>query len=1277
MLHGGRGGGFGFSPSLVDECEEDLIGLPAMRGNLVSVSSSINHTGRTLNFSQTFRTLLADVEALHYQEMDALRRKYEQMIAEMNSGGAMGSRFSAPELGSGPGPKSSSPTARPSVRSVAGADFPRRTVVKSNTQGTLGGMEACPSGPSAEDVPQHISPVSDPPQYISSMSEKRSTRGAPNPGDEDHPDVTPISRTLGTMHARFGSKTPSSPRRVRPPEVVAEESELEADSDWKPVGSTQLQQSGAVGPSASTASGAVATATVSTNSAARRLPAWSAGATRGAEVVELNRSLSTAPVKLSGNWDVAHPAKKGIGLDEDQYEVEEDDECNSPKSPGPARHGRFSDRDSMDASVALPTAADIGLREQAPAKFPAIAVLNLPSQGAGGDANNSPDSEAQRGTLRSSAARGSSDAGARNSYGLRWRYSDASKRAGGSMNSGGSMIFFDVGDVGPRPSPCVLSPVGYVRLAWDAMTLFSLSIDMWVTPFEIVFTSPDIKFNIVRTINYVILGFFTMDIFLNFNTGFINKDRLVMQRKEIVRKYIFGYFLLDLVATVPWDLVNTSTSVFGMTRLVKVTKLVKVLRFLRLLRMRRMRQVSRFQPIVLENLRYPLKVFQLVAFIFFAVHIHACVYGEIDSRIQPEDELALALNSYSTCLEWAYTVFFVGSTQESLSMQSGIGLRLLETFLVTVRVVLDQLIGAWLVIMVLDLLQESMKMSAVKNSVLKFFQQHKLSTQTQIQVMYTLHETKAAREMQRNFNYLMAQHVPIELRRAVSEELWTRQLLTLNLLVQVRAWHTEFLLELSMLVREEVVASKSMLCKAGSLSIAAYHVLKGRLAVEQGIPDFTPGMWVGERALLSTNVRRTWTVVARTMSALMSVPSASFADLIHKLGLEERYKALIDEKATHGLCGRCGDLGDHFTHACPMAEAAQQDTSRRRSTAAVFAQKVQSIIRRTPPGKPVGRKNRFSRRSSEASFSDDGTASHSTSKELYQVLHAHRLTKLLPVLKRHGVETTADISALPADAFQEFIGDDSQLRARVAMLRMALGDGQDPDAETNIFRGQHLMFLSHFKMEAGTEAALVRTEIENIFKEQPGTPAELFDAPVFLDSEDLDDLEELVHRVENSHNILVLLTKNVFTRPWVLIEVVTARRNGVRMLPVEVHKPSDKFTYPDEQWYERMQKGDILGQEARVMLEQNSIDLSEVVATIKELLKKISQPYSPHRSANIRRAEVMAVLKQCRFRDQNSNLHAVLTRLGDPLDAEESVGGAPSARRAGTRRMESFHVGQM
>lgn len=72
---------------------------------------------------------------------------------------------------------------------------------------------------------------------------------------------------------------------------------------------------------------------------------------------------------------------------------------------------------------------------------------------------------------------------------------------------------------------------------------------------------------------------------------------------------------------------------------------------------------------------------------------------------------------------------------------------------------------------------------------------------------------------------------------------------------------------------------------------------------------------------------------------------------------------------------------------------------------------------------------------------------------------------------------------------------------------------------------------------------------------------------------DLKDLSDLKRHVAMSHNLVLLLTRGVLTRPWCLLEIVTATKAGAQVLPVKVDEPGEGFEFPDDAFYERLQSG--------------------------------------------------------------------------------------------------------
>jgi hypothetical protein len=181
---------------------------------------------------------------------------------------------------------------------------------------------------------------------------------------------------------------------------------------------------------------------------------------------------------------------------------------------------------------------------------------------------------------------------------------------------------------------------------------------------------------------------------------------------------------------------------------------------------------------------------------------------------------------------------------------------------------------------------------------------------------------------------------------------------------------------------------------------------------------------------------------------------------------------------------------------------------------------------------------------------------------------------------------------------------------------------------------QHLVFLSHYKKEAGTEASLMRADMLQIISESDTfAMGRLFEVPVFLDSEDLTNLPSLKRQVLHSHNLALLLTEGVLTRPWCLIEVVMANQFDIPVIPIEVNKPGIKFQYPDAKWYERLLAGKILTRQDMEILTSYKVNLHDVSVALKAVFQNIVQVYSPHRQADIRHLELGYILSRSVMHD--------------------------------------------
>ena len=81
----------------------------------------------------------------------------------------------------------------------------------------------------------------------------------------------------------------------------------------------------------------------------------------------------------------------------------------------------------------------------------------------------------------------------------------------------------------------------------------------------------------------------------------------------------------------------------------------------------------------------------------------------------------------------------------------------------------------------------------------------------------------------------------------------------------------------------------------------------------------------------------------------------------------------------------------------------------------------------------------------------------------------------------------------------------------------------------------------------------------------------LLSSPVFLDSDDLADLRNLLDAVAESDVLVLLQTTNLLTRPWCLLEIYTALRNDVPIVTVAV---KGAFVYSFEDAWEMLGTAD-------------------------------------------------------------------------------------------------------
>jgi hypothetical protein len=132
----------------------------------------------------------------------------------------------------------------------------------------------------------------------------------------------------------------------------------------------------------------------------------------------------------------------------------------------------------------------------------------------------------------------------------------------------------------------VIYPENRQKGAWDLFMTFVLIFTCVMTPLSIAFNDIDKTEPESNTLDYIIDLLFGIDIIVIFNTAYYNDDNEIIDcRKQIACSYLKGWFIIDLLAIIPFDQVINANDYNQLARVARVGRLYKLVKLTRLFRM--------------------------------------------------------------------------------------------------------------------------------------------------------------------------------------------------------------------------------------------------------------------------------------------------------------------------------------------------------------------------------------------------------------------------------------------------------------------------------------------------------------------------------------------------------------------------------------------------------------------------------------------------------------------------------------------------------------------
>jgi hypothetical protein len=122
------------------------------------------------------------------------------------------------------------------------------------------------------------------------------------------------------------------------------------------------------------------------------------------------------------------------------------------------------------------------------------------------------------------------------------------------------------------------------KSAWDLLLVIVLIFSSLMSPYRLAFIEvDDTKWKIINSLVDIC---FTLDIFIVFNTAYYDEDyKIVEDRKIIAKTYLKGWFIIDVGAVVPFELIFGSIGSYnGLIKIARIGRLYKLLKLTRMLR---------------------------------------------------------------------------------------------------------------------------------------------------------------------------------------------------------------------------------------------------------------------------------------------------------------------------------------------------------------------------------------------------------------------------------------------------------------------------------------------------------------------------------------------------------------------------------------------------------------------------------------------------------------------------------------------------------------------
>lgn len=194
---------------------------------------------------------------------------------------------------------------------------------------------------------------------------------------------------------------------------------------------------------------------------------------------------------------------------------------------------------------------------------------------------------------------------------------------------------------------CIIDPGGIFRISWDLLLLLLLGYIAVVSPIRLGFAldAEGMFWVFEATLDVM----FLIDVILNFLTAFRDsQNRLQTNIFTIARNYVLGFFIIDLVSSIPFDLVIFFADVGSTGSLAqassletaktlkagKLGRVIKMIKFSKMLRLARSFEIGKRLMNEFEYIgQTPIMILRLCVVTLMVAHFNACCWAYLAQSV--------------------------------------------------------------------------------------------------------------------------------------------------------------------------------------------------------------------------------------------------------------------------------------------------------------------------------------------------------------------------------------------------------------------------------------------------------------------------------------------------------------------------------------------------------------------------------------------------------------------------------------------------------------------